>query len=192
MPKKFFCYVDETGQHTEGDLFIVSVVVVPGPQREEALELCEAVERTTGKGRVKWVRANRNRRHDYMREVLRGQPLEGRLTFAIYRNNRQDYPTMTFQTIAMALQALAGDDYKATVRIDGLPRHQEREVGLILRRRGVKVNKVRGVKDEADSLIRLADALCGLVRNADEGIAEMKTLFEQGIQQGILRDLTGD
>lgn len=191
MPKKFFCYVDETGQHTEGDLFIVSVVVVPGPQREDALELCEAVERTTGKGPVKWVKANRNRRHNYMREVLRGQPFEGGLTFAIFRNNRQDYPNMTYQTIAMALQDLAGDDYKATVRIDGLHRNQEREVGLILRRRGVKVKKVRGVKDEGDSLIRLADALCGLVRNADQGIAEMVTLFEQGIRQGVLRDLSG-
>ena len=191
MPDKFFCYVDETGQHTKGCLFIVSVVVVPGPQREEALELCEAVERTTGKGKVKWAKANRNRRHNYMREVLKGQPFEGGLTFAMFRNNRQDYPKMTYQTIAMALQDLAGDDYKATVRIDGLPKHQEREVGRMLRRRGLRVNKVRGVKDEGDSLIRLADALCGLVRNADQGVAEMATLFEQRIRQGVLRDPSG-
>lgn len=190
MSKKFFCYVDETGQHTEGELFIVSVVVVPGPQREAAHELCEDIERTTGKGQVKWVRANRNRRHDYMREVLGRQSLKDCLTFAIYRN-RQDYTTMTVQTIARALQALAGDDYKATVLIDGLPRPQQRPLGVRLRRRGIRVKKVRGVKDETDSLIRLADALCGLVRDAGEGRAKMKALFEQGIKESTLRDLAG-
>lgn len=192
MPKKFFCYVDETGQHTEGELFIVSVVVVPGPQREDVLELCEAIEQTTGKGSFKWVRTARKTRHDYMQEMMGRQLIKKDcLTFATYRN-RQDYTDMTVQTIAWALWSVAGDDYKATVRIDGLPRHQERAVGLILRRRGVQVKKVRGVKrDENDPLIRLADALCGLVREAEEGRTEMKALFERGLQQGSLRDLAG-
>jgi len=65
-------------------------------------------------------------------------------------------------------------------------------VGLQLRRSGVRAKKVRGLKDEADALIRLADAVCGFVRGATEGQPAMRVLFERGMQTGVLRDLSGE
>jgi len=67
----------------------------------------------------------------------------------------------------------------------------ERGVGLQLRQLGIVAKKVRGLKDETDALIRLADAVCGLVRGATEGQAAMRALFERGIQTGVLKDLSG-
>lgn len=48
---KLYCYVDETGQDTKGDVFIVSVVIPD--DREAVLQYLEALEVRTGKGKAK-------------------------------------------------------------------------------------------------------------------------------------------
>lgn len=94
------------------------------------------------------------------------------------------------QTITQAVRAHTQQASKATVLFDGLPRSQERWVGSRLRRLGVRTRKVRGVRrEEADALVRLADALCGFVRKALEGEEAMKRLFEQGKGEGCLKEL---
>ncbi len=189
MTQKFFCYVDETGQDTQGGLFIVSVVVT-GRERNQLRQVCKDIERDSRKGRRKWVKTTYSRRLAYIRQVLERPIFEGKLNFAVYRDV-QDYPSLIVQTIARTLSATGETDYKATVLIDGLPRSLERAVGLQLRRSGTHAKKVRGLKDENDALIRLADAVCGLVRGATEGQPAMRALFERGIQTGVLRDLSG-
>lgn len=55
---------------------------------------------------------------------------------------------------------------------------------------GIRFKKVRGVrKDENDALVRLADAVCGLVRAAMEGQDPMKELFERALKRGFLTKL---
>ncbi len=53
--KRLFCYVDESGQDTKGALFIVSVVIT-GQERESLIQICEAIERECGKGKVNGAR----------------------------------------------------------------------------------------------------------------------------------------
>ena len=78
----------------------------------------------------------------------------------------------------------------ATVLIDGLPASHERAIGRQLRQQGLHVKKVRGVKkDENDALIRLADALCGLVRGASEGQPALYALYERMKREGRLHNL---
>jgi len=188
MTEKLYCYVDETGQDTHGDLYIVSVVVADA-ERDSAIELCEAIERESGKGRVKWVKASYAKRLDYIRRVLQEPTFKGKLNFAVYRNSL-DYLPLTVLTVARTIVACEQRTYKATVLIDGLPRSHERWVGSELRHLRIQIKKVRGVrKDENDALIRLADAICGFVRAAWEGQVEVKKLFEQGKQSGLLREL---
>jgi hypothetical protein len=188
MTKKIYCYVDETGQDTQGELFIVSIVVTD-QERARAIQVCEAIEQATGKGRVKWIKTRYDRRLAYIRRILQEPIFQSRLNFAIYQDTR-DYLPLTVQTIARAILAHAQEPYKATVLIDGLPHSQQREVGRRLRHLGVRTRKVRGVrKDESDALIRLADALCGFVRAAIEGQEAMKKLFEWGEKKGYLREL---
>ncbi|HRJ44265.1 MAG: hypothetical protein KJZ86_03045 [Caldilineaceae bacterium] len=102
----------------------------------------------------------------------------------------QDYLAATVQTIAHALDASAVGEYKATVLIDGLSRSVEREVGRQLRRSGLSVQKVRGIDDESEPLIRLADALCGFVRNGKEGNGVMAVLLERALSSGWLLEVT--
>ncbi len=189
MPRKFFCYVDESGQDTQGELFIVSVVVA---DEEVSLlrRLCEAIEEDAGKGRRKWAKTNPLRRRAYIEKVISSSAFEGKLNFAAYRDSL-DYTTLTVRTIAEALKARGERDYRATVFIDGLSRSLEQAVGLRLRRLGIPAKKVRGVrKEENDTLIRLADAVCGFVRDAMEGQPEMHALLERGLKNGVLVNLS--
>jgi hypothetical protein len=188
MTQKLYCYVDETGQDTRGELFIVAVVIT-AQERNQLRQACEEIERDSRKGRRKWVKTKYDRRLAYIRQVVEGPIFAGKLNFAIYRD-AQDHPSLTVQTIVRALSATGETDYKATVFIDGLPRSLERDVGLQLRRSGVRAKKVRGLKDETDALIRLADAVCGFVRGAIQGQPAMRALFGQAIQTGVLRDLS--
>ncbi|MBI5653648.1 MAG: DUF3800 domain-containing protein [Chloroflexi bacterium] len=188
MPEKIYCYVDETGQDTQGDLFIVSVVIT-GRERDSLIERCAEIEQRTRKGRIKWIKTDYTRRVEYIRQILAEPAFRGKLNFASYRNTR-DYLPRTVLTIARAITALALDDYKASVLIDGLPRAQEKWVGIELRHLRIKIKKVRGVlKEENDALVRLADALCGFVRAALEGQAEMRKLFERAKKSGTLKEL---
>jgi len=188
MTEKFYCYVDETGQDTRGDLYIVAVIVAD-VERDHLIKVCEAIERESGKGRVKWVKADYAKRLDYIRRVLQDSTFKGKLNFAVYRNSL-DYLPLTVLTIARTIVARGQRTYKATVLIDGLPRSHERWVGSELRHLRIQIKKVRGVRrDENHALIRLADAVCGFVRAALEGQVEMKQVFEQGKQSGFLKEL---
>ncbi len=185
---KLYCYVDETGQDTEGTLFIVSVVITDR-ERDKYQQVCEAIEQGTGKRQAKWIKTSYERRLNYVQRVLETPLLVGKLNYAVYRDIKA-YQGPVVQAIARALEGASEGEYQVTVLIDGLPRKLERAVSKQLRKEGVRVKKVRGIKDESDSLIRLADALCGLVRAATEGQPAMVSLLNQGMARGVLRDLT--
>jgi hypothetical protein len=63
--QKLYCYVDETGQDTEGRLFVVAVVVI-GLEKDRLLQLCEDMESISGKGKFKWGKAGYRQRMVYL------------------------------------------------------------------------------------------------------------------------------
>ncbi len=187
MTRKFFCYVDETGQDTNGKFFIVSVIVTD-QERQGLYQICEKIEDESQKGRRKWNKTAHNRRIAYIRQILADPVFVGKLNYAVY-HDENDYTRLTIETIKRTLNALAEEDCEVTVFIDGLQRTLERNVGLQLRRSGFPTKKVRGLNDENDALIRLADAVCGLVRSAAEQKLMMRELLEQGVKTGIFKNL---
>ena len=78
--QKLYCYVDESGQDTEGRFFLVAVVIT-GKGRDELQQKLEEIERRTRKGRVKWHRSSFSRRVDYIRSILDLPELSGALHF---------------------------------------------------------------------------------------------------------------
>lgn len=75
-----FCYVNETGQDTQGRLFIVAVVVTES-ERDDLRQQCGAIELESGKGQRKWVKSKQARRLAYIRQVLDIPVLHGKLCF---------------------------------------------------------------------------------------------------------------
>ena len=194
---KLFCYVDESGQDTQGQIFIVSVVIVE-TMRDEVRALCEVIERGTHKQRLKWYDSSHKARMAYIQRVLDLLPATVELCFASYQHSL-DYLPMTVETVASAVRVAMDQrpqtmtTYKITTLIDGLPKSQERVVGTLLRQQGIRIDKVRGVKkDETDALIRLADAVCGFVRLALTGRAEAQAIFNDAMANGRLKDVTGE
>lgn len=94
---------------------------------------------------------------------------------------------MTIEAITRVIHPIR--EHKITILIDALPRSSETTVGITLRRMGYKTRKVRGIrKDENDAIIRLADALCGLVRESLSGNKKAGELLNRGIKSGHIRE----
>jgi len=135
------------------------------------------------------VQDQNERRLAYIRRVLVADFLRGRIRFAIY-TDRIDYHLCTVTTIAAVITEEArGQPYEAAVFIDGLSRAEERRIGAGLHKGGIRVKKVRGIVDEADAMIRLADAVAGFVRNVLEGDVEYRTIYELGLRTGTICEL---
>jgi hypothetical protein len=111
-----------------------------------------------------------------------------RIIFYTITRDSQDYQVATLLSIASSVTAASGGrPTKTVVVIDGLKRTEQLTIGTGLRRIGISTAKVRGVADEGDALVRLADAIAGLVRDADEGKSYAQALLASGIRKHILQ-----
>ncbi len=186
MSHKFYCYVDESGQDTRGALFVVAAVIA-AEDRDQVREMLRVMEHDSGKGKKKWTKATLQQRQAYMERVLRASTLQDRL-FHAYFSQTTDYFSCVLHTTARALTITASEQpYQATVLIDGLRRNERARVGQRLRQLKIAVKKVRGLRDESDEFIRLADATAGFVRDYLEGQAYVQQLYQQGVSRQILR-----
>jgi hypothetical protein len=100
------------------------------------------------------------------------------------------YLPCVLHTLAGAVRAVAqGQPYRVTVFIDGLQQTVRHEVATGLRRRQIRVGNVRGVDEQQEALIRLADALAGFVRHAIEGRPETLSLFEMARRRQVIQEI---
>ncbi|MBI4610221.1 MAG: DUF3800 domain-containing protein [Candidatus Rokubacteria bacterium] len=186
--EKLYAYADETGQDTLGGFFLVAVVVV-GSERDELLRWLAEVEKETGKGALPWHKSRHEPRSAYMDRLLGDPKLRGAVFYSVYPGTRA-YRDLTLLTIAKALGERTGKrDYKVTVVIDGLRRGETRQVAVGLRRIRVPVRKVRGGREESNALLRLADAMAGFIRDAEEGVAEWRERLDRAKAGGTIRQI---
>ena len=192
---KLYCYVDETGQDTKGQLFIVVTVVI-AEERYRLDAYLEAAEKTSGIGKKKWVRAKTalDSRNQYLESVGAGD-FKNKLFYSQYADTGTGaYEQLTVLAIAQAISQYRAkhrltDDYKVSVTIDGLKRAEETRVGKQLRELGIKSRKIRGARDASEPLIRLADRIAGLVRDAASDGRDYKALQRQLEKQEIINKL---
>jgi len=81
------------------------------------------------------------------------------------------------------------NDYKVTITVDGLSKTIAARMASEFRKLGIKTRKIVGKKDESSAIIRLADAIAGLVREAHEGRPEYKILEAKLKRNKRLREL---
>ncbi len=169
MSTKLYAYVDESGQDTKGVFFVVSLVILDS-DHETILQQLEAIEGRSRKGKVKWHRARYVYRQAYIDELANMT----RLTRSLYCESftgSQEYEKLTVTATAHAIHRRSqGSPDEVTVFVDGLLKHEAVRFATQLRAQWRTVRKVRGVqKEQNNALIRLADALCGVVRDAEDG-----------------------
>ncbi len=190
MPEKLYCYVDETGQDTRGELFIVGVVAL-GDDREAARQFLRECEESSGKHKRKWQRSQWRRRLAYIESALSSPLFRERLFFVRYTQTT-DYVSCVPDAIARVIHAAAQtSDVRPTIFIDGLAKQERHRVGSSLRRLGVSSRKVRGLRDESDEFIRLSDALAGFVRDAlEQQSSQISDLYRDAVRRQVIQDLT--
>lgn len=185
--KKLYVYVDESGQDTQGELFVVGIVVVEDPRTEIEKEL-KAIEESSQKGRRKWIKTREQQQKAYISKLLVGETFKERMFYAVFEN-RTDYLECTALAVSWAISDLAQEsDYKATVLVDGLQKAHTREFGSRLRRLEVKTKKVRGIRDEGtEPILRLADAICGFARDSLAGKKHLIVAMQKATRKDYLK-----
>lgn len=188
VSKRFYCYVDETGQDTEGNIFIVTIVVPEN--RDEVLKYVEEVEEKSGKGKFKWGRAKPDQRAKYMEMITAQKKFPLKFYFSVYKDTKE-YKTSTIITIVKAIQEIKNfKQHKFIISVDALGKKDQRFYGSQIHKLGIPSRKVKGVtRDESNALIRLADSVCGFVRDVLEGAEEDKTLkpiYKKAVKNDVL------
>jgi hypothetical protein len=187
MSNKTYYFVDESGQDTKGVFFIVAVVIAD-KDLEAWIKVCEEIELESGKGKTKWTSSSFSRRLAYVDMILQNNIFAGRLVYAINKED-QDYPGFTIKTISAAVKFTGGDSRKI-ICVDGLRKNQYVLYGKAIRKQGVTIEKVTGVRDENNALVRLADAMSGFIRDACfDNHPKMCKLFDKAIAKGIIKAL---
>lgn len=185
---KLYCYVDESGQDTKGQLFIVVAILTAHPN--EVAEELEVAERSSGKGKVKWHRSRHNR-DTYIHSAFK-LSTHLRVYYQMFTGPELSYELATVQATANAIdtycQGEGIEDYKATI-IDGLRRSLQHRMGKLLRNLGICTKSVRGERDETNPIIRLADAVAGMVRESYEGNRHFKEIEEDLERRSIIEKL---
>jgi hypothetical protein len=167
----------------------VTVVVIqqaPG----SFIECLEQIEDNTGKGKVKWSSAQKEKRAAYITAVLDHALLKGIAVYVVFRHTTA-YAEAVVQATGMAISDQVQGEYKATIYVDGLTKTQKNKFSAGLRRKGIRTRKVQGVSDETNACVRLADAICGFVRAALEGKTLFARLMEKAQREGYVKELRG-
>lgn len=191
MATKLYCYVDETGQDTQGNLFIVVALVVE-EERIELEKFLEQVEQKSGKGKRKWINTRLKEKEKYLAYALTPDKFKEKIFYCIQHNTKA-YEEQTVITIEQSIRNYISTqkitNYKAIIVIDGLPKQAEKRVGAALRRARIKTRKVRGERDQSNALLRLTDMVAGCVREAAEGEVTYTKLTKKLEKEHILNEL---
>ncbi len=183
--KKLYCYVDESGQHSQGAYFLVSVVITDS-DRDQLEKLLLVIELTSGKRKLKWTKSKVANRTAYVKAILTNPVFKNKLFSASYQSTRE-YVVLTVSTTAKSIQAYTQEEYKATVIVDGLRKSERNRFAVGLRRQGIRTNKIVGGDDTNNAFIRLADALCGFLADAQQGREDYLKLLQKAEAEGIIR-----
>ena len=183
--QRYDLYVDESGQDTKGELFVVAVVATENS--DEFRQYCESLEQSSGKGKVKWRSAQKMRRLDYLRSIMLDNSIHKFILFYRVFRRITDYDSATIDGIASAIRKLRPLGSHVYVHVDGLPKSKRHVYKTRLRQLSCPVKKVTTVKDENEPIIRLADALAGasaaLEKYQNE---ELRPIFSQAEESGLL------
>jgi len=163
--------------------------VVTEEERESLAHTLEEVEQRSGKGNVKWHKSSQSARAAYFAAML-CQPLFRRSLFFETFQDSKKYIELTAFATAKAILRRARGIYEATVYVDGFRKRELEQFTRGLQALRVRKRKVRGVKrDENDACVRLANAVCGLVRDAESGNVTAQDALRMLMQKHIITAL---
>lgn len=189
--EKLFCFVDESGQDTQGSLFVVAIIITGGERDELEAFLLEREQRSRQHHR-KWHRTPHAQKKQYAELALVKDRLKGSIFYGIHLQSTR-YFDLTALDIDRAVRSYAASkhlsDFKVTIMVDGLNATEQQHLKKRLTRYGLKSAPVKGVKDEQSALVRLADAVAGIVRESYQGDPVFEHILDRLLKQKIVSKL---
>ena len=184
---KLYCYVDETGQDTKGELFLVAIVLKEITDLFVLEKQLEEIEKKTGKKLSKWKKTRQVVKKKYLKAIIQLKNLKNSIYYAVY-NASKEYSKLTALTIAKAVLAKDNKNYTVTIIIDGLNNREREIVRSELKKLKIKYRKIRGLKDEQSAFLRLADAMAGFLRDMREQEPYAKPFIKDFLKKEIVAE----
>lgn len=72
--------------------------------------------------------------------------------------------------------------------VDGLTTADQGRFTAGLQKLHIKTQLARGMRDESDEFIRLADAIAGFIRDGIEGDKVMALLYMKALRMGVIKE----
>jgi Protein of unknown function (DUF3800) len=153
--------IDESGVHAQTGKSVIALVCVESKCTVKVEALISKAELRSGIKTFHWSKRNWEMRRAFIQTVAPG---EFKLKLAYVQN-----PIILGDAILSALPILLSDQRISMILIDGdKSKIYSKKLKKVLRDRGVSAKKIRFVNDESFPVVRLADAVAGLARAANE------------------------
>lgn len=188
--QKLYCYVDETGQDTKGKLFIVATMIT-GKNKSKIEECLLRYELSSQKRITKWSKCKHIQRVKYIEKVIGNKIFKDIIFYKTFSGSKR-YLDLTIETIILSLSSYAKRhliyNFKVKILIDGLKGKEITRVKKQINKSAIAVDKIRGVRDQSEPLIRLADFIAGLIRDAIDN-EYWKTILKKAIKDGYIKSI---
>ncbi len=172
MTNKLYCYVDESGQDTHGEFFIVATIIT-SKERDTLLQHIEQAEVSSGRNNHKWSQSKTAQKKKYLTAIYSPAILRGSIYYRVTHKERLSYLEQTAVTVAQSLEKYSQyhhiTDYRASIIIDGLTDKAKTNIRPLIKQFVRQIEKIAGARDESDAIVRLADSIAGIVRESLDG-----------------------
>ena len=160
----------ETCLDTKGKFFLVATCVIDTTKEEYLEKLLGDIEVRSNKKYRKWTDCSNSARIKFLEYFSKSKFPVSSLSFSYYQDTLE-YANLISLTIAKSILKKIPDDLDYSVKIffDRINKQTENKIKIELRKLKIKYKKVRGMKDESFSLIRLTDSIAGFLRDYTEG-----------------------
>lgn len=185
--QKLYCYVDEAGQDSGSEFFVVVAVVSAEEQNPLRIKL-ERIETLAGTNRKKWHKVRHENRMRYLAMVLQEKIVQGGIYIAHYRKPLPFFFPMLY-VIEKAIKAFAHGPYRLNLYVDGIDQYKAKQLTNALRATGISLRLVKSRRDESEPLIRLADMWAGCIRSALLKHPDAQDLFKRAKQAAYVHDI---
>ena len=190
---KLYVYTDESGQDVRSRQFVVAVVIVSGSDISLVRRTLQDLEEASGKRKKKWTKSTIAVRRAFWQGLTGIRELQGGVFVKRFTKTpaRQNYLALTIQATREALIIAAEkSEAEATVIIDALQTQFYSAVRSgVSTPPAIRVRKVRGLPEESEACLRLADAVAGCARAASEETEYAQVLYADALRTGLVRQL---
>ena len=162
---KISTYTDESGQETNWQEFIVCTVVCQNKDANLIEDELEAIEEKSHK-HSKWYKSNNKRRESYIKELLDRNIFQESAIYFSRFHNKSDYVSLVASHIVKSIKSYSAEsDIDVKIFIDKINKKTLNKIKKEIKLFKIKYSKFRGLDDKTNSLIRLADSVCGMIRD---------------------------